>query len=195
MNKPQHLMRLVREGWDYRHWYDRALSNIVLLCTEKGWSPERFIDVLAVTSPRMSVRRNIRVTMGYMTYGALPTDVIRSTRAALAHYEETGEIRGPKTSAFSAALKGDMEAVVLDTWMAIALGVEQKKFSTKRVYQSASRRIRFVAHLMGLRPAQAQAAMWSACVLRLGRSVPYIDPSEELDTFESYLTIEKEKVQ
>lgn len=192
MRKPLHLMRLAREGWDHRFWYARAGMNIQTLCLQKGWDWQKFIDVLAVTSPRMAVRRNLRVTMGYMTYGMLPDDVIRSTHAALSHYEETGEIRGPKTSAFAAALKGDTEAVVLDTWMALALGVEQKKFGTKRGYQSGARRVRFVSAVMGEPPARIQAAIWAGIVRRLGRAVPVIDPAEELDTFGSYLNFNKE---
>jgi len=180
MNPPTTLLRLAREGWDYRHWYENARSEIAHCCMLQRWDPNRFTDILAITSPRVAVRRNVRLTIGYMMTGMLPEDVIRSTHAALDHYNETGEIRGPKTSAFAAALKGDLDAVVLDTWMARALGVPHSAFGKRRIRESAARRIRFTAHLAGLMPAQMQAAVWAGAVKRAGRNVPGIHVSEEL---------------
>lgn len=181
MNSIQYLSRLAREGADHRHWYRDSLQDIMTVCYRKNWGLCRFIDVLALTSPRLSVRRNVRVTIHYMSTGELLDGIIRSTGAAVTHYEETGVIRGVKTKPFAEALKGDPDAVVLDTWMARALGVDQKRFEAKRVRHSAARRVRYVSHLMGWTPAETQAAVWAATVKRAGRNVVRVNPIEELE--------------
>ena len=56
---------------------------------------------------------------------------------------------------------GDDQQVVLDTWMGHALGVDSKKFETKQLRESAARRVRYGAYLMGIAPAEFQAAIWS----------------------------------
>jgi len=135
----------------------------------------RLIDVLPINSPRCAVSRSVRVTVQYFETGVLPKEVIRTTHAALAHYEHTGKIRGPKTGAFARALKGDDEAIVLDTWMADALAVDQYIFSTKWGRSISERRIRYCAHVMGVTPRQFQAACWSGQIMRgKGNTVPSI---------------------
>jgi hypothetical protein len=175
-------MKLARKGWHHRCWYWDAGWDIKGVGRLRAWNHEKLADVLALTSPRMAVTRNIRVTLLYMRDGwdGLPNDVTRTVRSALRHWEETGEIRGPKTSAFAACLKGDMEQVVLDTWMARALAVPQRVFGTKRGYASGARRIRYGAHLVGITPAEFQAAVWAATVKRAGRNVPSLLVSREL---------------
>ncbi len=174
MRSVQHLMRLAREGWDHRNWY-RDMEDVLLpAASALDTNVTTLTQVLALTSPRAAVTRSVRVTVQYLGDGTLPKDVTRSTRAALQHWLDTGKIRGPKTSAFARALQGDEDAVVLDTWMATALGVDQRKFSTKRVHSSASRRVKYGAYLMGITPAQFQAAVWSGTVTRAGRKVPSI---------------------
>jgi len=171
---PCHLMRLARLGAYHRTWYNDARQNIMTLCYRKNWGVIRYIEVMALTSPRVSVKRNVSLATQYMTTGSLGPDTLRGTRAALAHYEATGEIRGPKTAAFARALAGDHSAVVLDVWMARALDVDQRKFETKRVRHSAERRVRYAAHLLGWTPAETQAAIWSGALQRAGRIVPVV---------------------
>jgi hypothetical protein len=174
------LQRLAEAGADHRHWYTLAREDICDVAQQKGWDPNRFIDVLALTSPRTSVRRNIRVAMSYMHDRTLPTDVIRSTHAALKYYEETGLIRGRKTSKFAAALRGNLNAIVLDTWMAVAMEIDQPLFSRKWVERYAKEQVRFVADLLGVMPAEAQAMIWAGTVREVGRNVPELVVSDEL---------------
>lgn len=177
MRSVQHLMRLAREGWEHRDWYEDVQPALQEAVTTLEVEKNRLIDVLALTSPKCAVKRNVKITVRYLTTGTLPSDVMRNTRVALSHYEETGEIRGPKTSRFASALKGDTKAIVLDTWMAIALDVDQKKFATKWMRSCAERRIRYSAHIMGIEPRQFQAACWAGTVMRHGLlSVPRIEP-------------------
>jgi hypothetical protein len=174
------LQQLAEAGRDHQDWYFKAAEDIVLVCRDQGWDASRFIDVLALTSPRTSVRRNIRVAMSYMRDRSLPTDVIAATRAALAHYEATGVIRGLKTSEFAKALRGDLNAIVLDTWMAVAMQVDQNLYSRVWVQRYAKEQVRFVADLLGVMPAQAQAMIWAGTVREVGRNVPILCVSDEL---------------
>lgn len=174
------LQRLAEAGRDHMNWYADAQADLTEVCVEQGWNVSRFIDVLALTSVRTSVRRNIRVAMSYMRDGTLPQDVIRSTRQALAHYEQTGVIRGLKTSAFAKCLKGHPFPIVLDTWMAVALEVDQVLFSRRWVRRHAEEQIKFVADLLGVYPAQVQAMIWAGTVREVGRNVPILNVSDEL---------------
>lgn len=128
MRSANHLCTLAREAMDWCQWYTHAKADIELVCKHKGWDFDRFVDILAITSPRVAVVRNIRAAMYYMDIEKYVSGTIRTTRRAMEHYEETGEIRGLKTSAFARALKGDLEAIVLDTWMAEAFEIGQDRF-------------------------------------------------------------------
>jgi hypothetical protein len=94
--------------------------------------------------------------------------MLPSVKIALAHYELTGQIRGPKTSAFARALQGDRRAVVVDVWIARALRIPEEDLSSRRVYAHAARRIRGAAAHSGLPVRDAQAAIWTAVRARFG---------------------------
>jgi len=129
---------------------------------------DKFIGVLAVTSPRVSVQRNWTGTVAYFRDGSLPWGFIRSTRSALDHYERTGDIRGPKTSKFRDALAGEPSALVLDTWMAKALGVEHAAVTRKYNIEAATRRVGKVAKERGWTMAETQAAIWAGICITQG---------------------------
>lgn len=184
MRSANHLCTLAREAMDWCRWYTRAKADIEHVCKQKGWDFNRFVDVLAITSPRVAVVRNIRVAMYYMDTEKYLSGTIRTTRAAMEHYEEVGEIRGLKTSAFARALKGDLEAIVLDTWMSEAFEIEQGRFRNKAVRKECEQRVRRAARTCNLRPAELQAASWAAIVRRHGRNTPSFDVSSELTLFD-----------
>lgn len=184
MRSAKHLLQLSCEGADWKDWYTRATADIKLVCTRMDWPFNRFVDVLAIISPRVPVRRNIRVAMHYMETQDWLGGTIRSTRAAMDHYEETEEIRGPKTSAFAAALKGNLDAIVLDTWMAGAFEIDQHLFDRMSVRAECIRRIRWAANKQQWKPAELQAAVWAATVRSMGRNVPGFRVSEELTLFD-----------
>ena len=135
-----------------------------------GTSPEKLAGYLAVYSPRVSVRRSIRMAYHRIRTGEHAHDCMRGVRAAVEHWEATGEIRGPKTRAFCAALLGDGSAVVLDVWMARVLGIPQDMLGRVRVYRKGEDRIRAVASVVGWTPAETQAALWVATVKDAGRN-------------------------
>lgn len=127
-------------------------------------------DLVALTSPRCSVTHNLRLAWGEFTRRDRPADMTRSTRAALEHYYRTGEIRGPKTSRFARVLRGDENVVVVDTWIARAIGVKDKNARTKASQSLAERVVSCVQDRLhwstGVRwtPAETQAAIWCGCI-------------------------------
>lgn len=197
-----HLRRLALLGADHRQWYDTARAQVTAAAVVLEVTPRRLADLLALFSPRVSVRRSIRFTVHYIqsqqtvcsvcgtdwTAGrvscdcdcrAVPIrtgeflpDVTRSVRASIAHYEKTGIIRGPKTSAFARAVLGDRDAIVLDTWMAVAFNIDQKRIATKAVHGACCKKLRRLAKSLGWSNAETQAAIWTGAVRAAGRNVP-----------------------
>ena len=163
------LVGMALQGEAGRHWYGIAERAIRTEAERVGVTPERFANILAITSPRVRVRRNWTLTVQYLTTGSVE-GIMQSTRAALAHYESTGEIRGPKTGPFARACMGDRQAVVLDVWMARAFGVEHRKMSGVRVRTECTRRVQAAAGILGWTPAEVQAAVWTAVVIRAGKT-------------------------
>lgn len=165
MKTSETLARFAHKGRRHSHWYHHANIAITQLCEANGWDAAVFIEVLAVTSPRIQVKKNWDATVHYMLTGELPRYIMRSTRAAMAHWEETREIRGPKTGAFSDAIKGDEDALVLDVWMARALGIDERKVTRKDNMEAARRRVKRVAKAQGWTVAECQAAIWCGIML------------------------------
>lgn len=154
------LNRHADSGTNMRDWYAQARTEIGRLCTREGWDYDRFVNILAVTSPRVSVLRNYKFTDHYMRTGFFYGDMMKTIRASVRHYEATGEIRGPKTSAFARNLLGDETALVLDVWMARALGVDQAVVTRKDNLRAAYRLIGTIAGDRGWTIAETQAAIW-----------------------------------
>lgn len=160
MRQRKGLEAYADRGANMRNWYAEARQEIGRLCSREGWDYERFVCILAVTSPRVSVLRNYKFTEHYMRTGYMLPDMMRTIRASVRHYEATGEIRGPKTSAFARNLLGDETALVLDVWMARALDVEPRVVNRKDNLKAAYRRVGSIAATRGWTIAQTQAAIW-----------------------------------
>lgn len=152
-----------------KDWYKNAKINMALTAKEKDWDLNRYIDVMAITSPRVSVKRNMYLAEHYMTHGQHASFFMPNIRAGLDHYELTGEIRGPKTSEFAKAIRGDGSAVVLDVWMARAFNVEQKDLDKKDIRNKAIAYIRRLSNRLSWTCAEVQAAIWYTACLQGGR--------------------------
>lgn len=161
-------LTLAREGGDGAAWYRDALATLDSYATAHGFDVATVADVVALTSPRQSVARNVQLAHAYLTTGST-SGTLPSVRAALAHWEVTRKIRGDKTRAFSAALQGDVDAVVLDVWMFRAFGLGYKTLTSKR-YREVSARVRGIATRASMTPRDAQAAIWTATRARYGFS-------------------------
>jgi hypothetical protein len=158
-------LALCREGVDGIAWYADAREQIARYSALQGVTVEYTAGVMAVTSPRLHVSRNVAATRRYVE-GRSVEGLMRSVRAALAHFEDTGEIRGPKTGAFQRALLGDPAAVVVDVWMLRAF--KQDERAKPAIYRRVTRGIRAVAAMAGVTPADCQAAIWTATRRRYG---------------------------
>ena len=163
------LKALALAGEDHRHWYTKAYAKIERVCGAHGWNVERFIAILAITSPRVPVSRNWALTLAYMADGST-NGMLPNVIAGLAHYEKGGEIRGRKTGAFARALLGDTRAIVLDVWISRALRVPQKEFTGPR-YDSHAARIARLAKRLGWTPVETQAALWAG-IMRAHNNTP-----------------------
>lgn len=162
------LLRYAQLGWEYRNWYSQTYAAIEQTCIRYNWSIADFIQVMAITSPRVHVSRNWKATLHYMHTGEAISGTMGSIRKGLDHWSKTGEIRGRKTKPFADALAGDKDALVLDVWMAYALGVNPLAVTRKYNMEPARRRVEAVAKQLGCTVAQAQAAIWAGAMLRAG---------------------------
>jgi len=169
------LLALAQTGAHHRHWYTNGVPVVHREASRLGCTPRELAAVLALTSPRVQVRRNVQLTRLYMADRArlrtlsapdLASELrlLSSTAAALVHWEATGEIRGPKTRAFAAAVLGDPDALVLDVWMARALQVPQERVNLTANYAKALKRVRAVARRLGWTVAEVQAAVWAGTI-------------------------------
>lgn len=153
------LRRYADIGGRGADWYQHAAYQVergaAMLCVDV----QRFADLLALFSPRVSVKRNIRLAIAYVQRG-MPDGVMVGVRRAVEHYEQTGEIRGPKTSAFAKALTGDRWVTVLDVWMARAFKLPRSAFNRKPVRERCHARLVRLAAERFSYPADMQAAIW-----------------------------------
>jgi hypothetical protein len=174
------LVKLAKLGEDGKGWYKHAKLEIEGAAFILDCDPKRFADILSLLSPRVSVTRNIRFAVKYLETGEHAHDVMRLIRSSVAHYEKTGEIRGPKTGPFASALLGNTEAIVLDTWMAVAFGFDQDEFRRKPVASECCKRIRKAAKILGWAPCEVQAAVWVATVRKAGRHATAFNVIKEI---------------
>jgi hypothetical protein len=162
MRTVKSLVTLARIGHAGADWYDYVGNQLRDYCKDRGWDYDVFIDIMAITSPRIHVTRNIRIAAELYVTGVMPKSVIKSVHASYANYLDGRGIAGVKTSAFAAALKGDNDAVVLDVYMARAANIPQKWLSDRKtVHAELCRRIRKTGKIVGLTPRDCQAAIWS----------------------------------
>lgn len=163
-----HLHKLATIGATHRDWYASARGTIARHCEVNGWDSGKFVAVMAVLSPRCSVKRNWDNTVAFMRYGMVLQGTMRGLVTSLNHLLETGEIRGPKTSAFARCLLGDESALVLDVWMAKALGVPQAVVTRKDNLAIAYKLCGKIAEQRGWTMAQTQAAIWCGICITSG---------------------------
>jgi hypothetical protein len=69
-------------------------------------------------------------------------------------------LKGQKTNAFARAIAGDTDAVVIDTWMLKAAGMDASKGVNKSDYNMLADTVRNIASEHGLTPRTAQALIW-----------------------------------
>lgn len=184
MRSTRTIVKLALAGAEYRDWYRYAQAEIRFSATSLDISADKLAALLAVCSPRVSVKRSIRFALMLLKRpNDKPADMMSTVYAAVRHWQRTGEIRGPKTGPFAKALLGDLSAVVLDVWMAVAFGVPHVAWNRRKLRTIAQDRVRQAARVLGWRPAEVQAAVWAAVVKAAGRKVAFLHVSSELSLF------------
>tara|TARA_R110000868_G_scaffold82418_1_gene232746 strand:- start:211 stop:732 length:522 start_codon:yes stop_codon:yes gene_type:complete len=136
-----------------------------------GVTPKKLAEVVALTSPRVPVARNMRMAVSYLRREELrgldsrglasELRCLPGVAAALLHWEESGEIRGRKTAPFARAILGDGSALVLDTHMAKVLKVPQSKLFNVANHAKIAKRFDKVSRELGWSVAEVQAAVWT----------------------------------
>ena len=170
MTSVDKLVSIACDGLYGRFWYRDAASQIDYVSWLEGWERDEFAGVLATTSPRCSVVRNIRMSLHFMKHRDVRVVPMRGIRKSVLRFLEGKGIAGQKTSAFYANLSGCTARVTLDVWMAYALGIDQKAFNRIPARIKATERVVGVARRLGIQPAEAQAAIWTGYRGRAGYS-------------------------
>lgn len=164
------LHSLALQGSDGRKWYDDSWDSIKAYSDRHGFDPGVVADVLAILSPRVTVDYSIRLAKAYLETGVPLEGTMKQRQRALTGYRLTGTFGGPKVNAFSQALRGDPEAVVIDAWMYRALRDPRK---SKRSYTEAVIKVRAVADRLGWPAAETQAAIWMGARSYVGYAHDY----------------------
>lgn len=147
-------------------WYGEARQHCLELSLEHKVDLPSVCGVVAALSPRIQWKRNLRVADELLS-GTLPNGVFeRSVRSALQVLATGKPPSGPKVSAFARALAGDQTAVVIDSIMLDACGIERHRISHVGVYDQLVDIIREEAPRAGLTPCEYQATVW---VIERGR--------------------------
>lgn len=160
------------------NWYGDATKLIKELHGE-NW--RLFIDLLAATSPRQSVKRNWRQTSdilaAYVNRGQKPNvfgdilgDVMSSHLNNVVRALAGRPINGPKVSRFAENLKGNLGVVTIDVWICKAYGIEHKALTTS-VYNRLESKIIGDAKRQCLAPANWQAVLWFSVRRLAGKRV------------------------
>ena len=179
------IRRYYENGKEGLGWYDNVNSLLNKYFGKDN--AKTFARLLAATSPRMPVERNLTTAIQafnqyvneFKSRNRLSTDKDVSLgddpnfRGRMANYFMKShvpnigramsgrDLSGSKVDNFQKALSGDGDAVTLDVWMGRALGIRGNLFDDPNSYQVISDAIREMAAEAGVEPRQYQAAVWT----------------------------------
>jgi hypothetical protein len=152
-------------------WYEKAAAALIDLF---GPDSRQFAALLAADSPRQTVEKNFRETIKVWKAwddAGRPTDpakiealldgIMETRKPNLIRALRGEQLSGPKVSSFTENVRGNLQAVTNDAWMAKFGDVDQKVFSDNGGYLGYTAKVRRVAKSMGLEPAQVQETIWS----------------------------------
>lgn len=183
-----YVATLADNGRPWQHWYTRAYDEIDAVCDLEQWESVRFTSILAILSPRVSVRRNVRASLIYHGQDeALLTNTLPNVKQSLQTYLETGIVGGLKVPYFRRALLGDCDSITLDSWMAYALqDVDTphiKHFKRKASLHDSLALVRNVADRLGVSPRDCQAMIWCGMFLESGQLPMFYPIMQEYDNW------------
>lgn len=147
-----------------RAWYRTARRTAKRLARAHGCTLQTAAGVIAVLSPRLQWARNVTAAAEVLEGRSRVPGVFRASLAK-ARRIAAGErpedvLSGPKVRAFYAALLGDLDAAVVDVWIARAAGIEDAP--TDREYAQVAEALRMGAREVGEPTAVFQATTWVA---------------------------------
>lgn len=149
-------------------WYCEAQAFAKHLTTLTPWTLEVASSVVSSFSPRNKWVTNKAHALSF-AMGVNPKGLKNNLRMAQASTRlGFNALKGQKTNAFARAIAGDMTAVVIDTWMIKAAGLNSAKGVNKSQYATLAAAVCKVAYGMKWENAQAQAAIW--CAIRGGHA-------------------------
>jgi hypothetical protein len=176
-------------GEGARKWYQRSSSAFDAVKEEapkyfdQPGDKDKFIGLLASSSPRQSVAMNMRETLGawkaYVDAGrpegealktllrnqfTLPNTKIPNAMKALAGekmWPDLSKNTAFKAPSFERNLRGWLDYSTNDGWMALFGGVDPAAISKASSYHPLSVATRAAAKELGWETAEAQAAIWS----------------------------------
>jgi hypothetical protein len=141
-------------------WYNDAEDIARDIATIMGISLENGASVVSGFSPRQFWHVNVR--LAYAFANGLPVKTLGNniTMAENAVTMGFDALNGPKTNAFARAIAGDENAIVIDTWMVKAAGMDSKKSLSKGAYNMLADAVSIVAAEFDIAPRIAQALIW-----------------------------------
>ena len=203
---PEWVTEAAKAGSVAKGWYQRATALIQHMMGEDS---NRFTDFVASLSPQKDVEQNLTDALNFYSMwkdagsplGPENADKIRD----LVNQAETGMSgqvarnqlydnlvnnappSGPKVSNFARNLKGEMNDVTKDRWMAYMFGNNERMFRWFKagdpkpaVHLAADALIRAVGQHIGMLPAEVQETGWSFL-----RSVVNLSEKEGISTNEA----------
>lgn len=148
---------------DGTSWYRASRQFCEELAKEAGISLAKVAGITAALSPQVQWNRNKLMAHEVALTGWTTGQTTANIHKAVRIWEGEQPLRvlgGNKVRAFYRAIMGHEDAVVLDTWMATALGWPHNGF-TDRQYQRCEAALREAAAVTSLSPANFQAVVWT----------------------------------
>lgn len=145
-----------------KNWYKN--SNKLIKAYYKNKS-NMFIDILAITSPRTTVKQNTKNAIktinnmdkiDKMTYGI----TTKQTRKNLKLYLKTGTFNGLKINQFADSLNLIDGSICIDVWMLKAFNINRNA-PTYNDVKHINHMVKHIAKKLNLKTYEVQASLWS----------------------------------
>lgn len=141
-------------------WYFEAQSVAEDVAENLKVSLECGASVVAALSPRERWSSNVAKALAF-SMGKPVVGLSNNLTMAKAGVElGFAALKGPKTNAFARAIAGDSGAVVIDTWMLRAAGMDPAKGVNLGQYRDLSKSVVSTSKRTGLTPRTTQALIW-----------------------------------
>lgn len=165
MTRTRKMLDYWRTGKYLADWYNDIPQELEMIF---GKDADMMTSFLASTSTRTSSKSNITLAMkaykqwvidgrnaGFFDFKGF----MKSHRENLRRATGGFDLSGPKVTNFDKALRGDLEAVVVDRWMMRAFGLKNET-PTDAQYEIIESIVRKMAAKVGVKPAEYQAGIW-----------------------------------